>query len=152
MSNDQGREYMNQRQAKKRALEIVNSTDIFVLSTVDGRGRPQSRFMGAKLVERGMTIYMETYADSAKVKQIRKKPNAQLLFPTKDYSEVVTLSGKASIEDSMALKKRIWAKNPASKDYFSGFDDPRLALIKFQPEELKYIGPEAGMEVLEMKL
>lgn len=143
---------MNQRQAKKRALEVISSVDVFVFSTVDGRNRPQSRVMGAKLVERGTTIYMETYADSNKVKQIKKKPRAQLLFPTKTYSEVATLSGKASLENSMAIKKKMWQKNPASKDYFSGYDDPRLAVIKFQADELKYIGPETGMEIIKMKV
>jgi general stress protein 26 len=143
---------MNKRQARKRALEIVNAADIFILSTVDARNRPQSRVMGAKVVGPRMTVYLETYANSAKVKQIKKKPRAQLLFPTKDYSEVVTLSGKASIDDSVDIKKKMWQQNPASKDYFSGYDDPRLALIKFQPDELKYIGPEAGMEIIEIKL
>jgi general stress protein 26 len=143
---------MNQRQAKKRALEIVNAAEVFILSTVDARNRPQSRVMGAKLLGRGLTLYMETYADSAKVKQIKRKPQAQALFPTQDYSEVVTLSGKASLDDSLAVRKKMWEENPASKDYFSNYDDPRLAIIKFEPDELKYIGPDAGMEVIEVKL
>lgn len=143
---------MNQREAKKRTLAIMNAAEVFIFSTVDARNRPQSRVMGAKLIGKGMTLYMETYADSAKVKQIKKHSRAQLLFPTPDYSEVVTLSGKASLEDSEAIRKRMWKENPASKDYFSSYDDPRLAIIKFEPDELKYIGPEAGMEVIEMKL
>ena len=143
---------MNQKQAKKRALEIVNSSDVFVLSTVDARNRPQSRVIGSRLVDRGLTVFMETYVDSNKVKQIKKKPSVQLLFPTKDYSEVVTLSGKATIEESMAVKKRVWEKNPSSSKYFSGYNDPRLGVIKFKPESLTYIGLEAGMDVIEIKL
>lgn len=143
---------MNQKQAKKRALEIVNSSDVFVLSTVDARNRPQSRVIGSKLVDRGMTVYMETYIDSNKVKQLKKKPSAQLLFPTRDYTEVVTLTGKATIEESMEVKKRVWEKNLSSSKYFSGYDDPRLGVVKFKPESLTYIGPQAGMDVIEVKL
>jgi general stress protein 26 len=143
---------MNQRQAKKRALEIINSADVFVFSTVDAQNRPQSRLMGAKLVERGTVVFMETYADSSKVKQIKKNPRAQLLFPTKNYSEVVTVSGKASLEDSVALRKKMWQENPASKDYFSSYNDPNLAIIKFQPDKMTYIGPETGTAIFEVKL
>jgi general stress protein 26 len=108
--------------------------------------------MGAKLVDKGMTIYMETYARSRKVKQIEKNPRIQLLFATKDYSEVVTLSGKASMDKSMAIRKRIWRENPASAEYFSGYDDPALGLIRFKPERLEYYGPSTGLDIIEIKL
>ncbi len=143
---------MNQREAKKRARKIVNAAEVFVLSTVDGRNRPQSRFMGAKLVDKGMTIYMETYARSRKVRQIKKNPRVQLLFATKNYSEVVTLSGKASMDKSVDVRKRIWKENPASAEYFSGYDDPALGLIKFKPERLEYYGPSTGLDIIEIKL
>lgn len=143
---------MNQRETKKRARKIVNSSEVFVLSTVDGRNRPQSRFMGAKLVDKGMTIYMETYARSRKIRQIEKNPRIQLLFATKDYSEVVTLSGKASMDKSMTVRKRIWKENPASAEYFSGYDDPALGLIRFKPELLEYYGPSTELDRVEIKL
>lgn len=143
---------MNQREAKKRAREIVNSAEVFVLSTVDGRGRPQSRFMGAKLVDKGITIYMETYARSRKVRQIEKNPRVQLLFATKNYSEIVTLSGKAAMDKSMSVRKRIWRENPNSVKYFSGYDDPALGLIRFKPARLEYYGPSTGLDIIEVKL
>lgn len=143
---------MNKREAMKRAREIISSADVFVLSTVDARNQPQSRLMGAKLVDKGLTIFMETYADSRKVKQIKKNPRAQLLFATNDNSEVVTLSGKASMDSSMNVRKRIWRENPASADYFSGYDDPALGLIKFKPQRLEYFGPDTGLERIEVKL
>lgn len=141
---------MNKREARKRAREIIDSCSVFVLSTVDARNRPRSRFMGAKLIQPGMVIYMETFADSRKVKQIQKNPRTQLLFATDDYSEVVALEGKASMDRSIEVRKRIWKKNPASADYFTGYDDPALGLIKFKPEKLEYIGPSTGMDIIEV--
>jgi general stress protein 26 len=88
---------MDQKEAQKRSREIIDSAEAFVLSTVNGNS-PQSRVMGPKLIEEGMTIYMETYNDSRKVTQLKKNPRAQLLFISEDKSEVVTLSGKAAIE------------------------------------------------------
>ncbi|GAB4344246.1 MAG: hypothetical protein Kow0099_23490 [Candidatus Abyssubacteria bacterium] len=142
---------MNQREMKKRAREIIEAADAFVLSTVSGK-RPQSRVMGTKLVDKGLTIYMETYADSRKVKHLKKNSSAQLLFMSKDKSEVVTLSGKATLDDSVSLKKRIWAKNPASAKYFSGYEDPRLAIIRFTPETLEYVGPQTNTDIIKVKL
>lgn len=143
---------MNQRQAKKRAQEIIESTDVFVLSTVDGRNRPQSRYMGVKLVAKGMAIYMETYKRSRKVKQIERNPRAQLLFSTSDYSEVVTVAGKASMDESVGIRKKIWKANPVSADYFTGYDDPNMGLIRFKPETLEYFGPATGLEHIQVKL
>lgn len=143
---------MNQKQAKKRAKKIIEASRVFVLSTVDGRNRPQSRYMGAKLVGSGMTIYMETYKRSRKTRQIAKNPRAQLLFSTPDYSEVVTVSGKASMDRSVEMRKKIWNENPASADYFRDYDDPNLGLIKFESEMLEYYGPQTGLESIQINL
>ncbi len=142
---------MDQKEAQKRSREIIDSAEAFVLSTVNGNS-PQSRVMGPKLIEEGMTIYMETYNDSRKVTQIKRNPRAQLLFMSEDKSEVVTLSGKATMDDSMSLKKRIWQEHPSSADYFTGCDDPRLGLIRFEPDKLEYIGPQTDTQAIEVTL
>jgi len=148
----EGENAMDQKEAKKRAFDLVKSCDVFVLSTVDGGNRPHSRLMGTKLVEKDMTIYMEAHTDSKKMGQIEKNPRAQLLFAAKDYSEVVTLSGKATLDGSPSIRKRIWEENPQSARYFSRYDDPTLGIIRFEPHELAYYGPSTGTEIIEMKL
>lgn len=137
---------------KGRARELIDSCEVFVLATVDAENHPHSRWMAAKLVEDGMTIYMETNVNARKVQEIGENPNIELLFASKDYTEVLRLSGRAVMDGTPEMRKRIWDQNPESAKYFLSHDDSQLGIIKFEPERLSYCGPSTGTKFIEVEL
>ena len=88
---------MRKSEIKKAVWRTVRSAKVFVYSTVDARGNPQSRHMGGLMVKGGV-IYMATASGARKVRQIKRNPRSQLLFAAKDYRKVVTISGKSVVE------------------------------------------------------
>ncbi len=128
---------MDKNKIKEKAKELIKASQIFVLSTSDGN-LPKSRFMGSLVEKEPFAYYMETYSSSNKVAQINKNPNAQLLFFRNDYSEIVTLTGKVTIVDSLKIKEFVFNSYPNSKKYFKSFEEREFTVIEFKAEEIDY--------------
>jgi len=131
---------MENEDLRDNIIRVIDSgKQIYILSTVDDENRPHSRYMGTiNVADDYSVIYMACKASSRKVAQIKSNPNAQLLFITPDYMEVVSLSGKASLEISDEIKQETWEKNPPMAGYFNTLQDPELAIIRFDPEFAEY--------------
>lgn len=128
---------MEKNKIKGKAKKLIRSSKAFVLSTVDGNF-PRSRFMGSLVNAGGFRYYMETFALSNKVAQIRKNPRAELLFFENDFSQVVNLLGKARIVDSVKIKERVFNSFPDSAKYFVSFRQKDFGVIEFKAERLEY--------------
>lgn len=128
---------MDKNKIKEKAKGVIKASQVFVFSTAEGN-LPKSRFMGSLVEKENFTYYMETYASSNKVSQIKKNPNSQLLFFRNDYSEIVTLTGKASLVDSPKVKEFVFNSYPNSKKYFKGFEDKEFVVIEFKAEAIDY--------------
>ena len=134
---------MEKEGLKKRVLDVIKSgKNAFIFSTVDENNCPQSRFMGAFMLEREFTIYLETSSSSRKMKQIKNNSGAQLVFFRPDYSEVAIVSGRAAIEESLEKKKEIWAHVPSCKDYYPAYDAPEFGVIRFETKKIEYLNPK----------
>ncbi len=129
---------MDKNKIKEKAKELIKASQIFVLSTAEGN-LPKSRFMGSLVEKEDFAYYMETYSSSNKVAQIKKNPNVQLLFFRNDYSEIVTLTGKAAIVDSLKIKEFVFNSYSNSKKYFKGFEDKGFAVIEFKAEAIDFL-------------
>ena len=125
---------------REHIIDVIEAgKQIFIFSTVDQEGRPHSRYMGTLNIHDDYSIfYLACKVSSNKLQQIKGNPNAQMLFITPDYMEVVTLSGKAYPEDSEEIKKETWEKNPAMAGYFTTAEDPEYAVIRFEAELAEY--------------
>jgi len=133
---------MTDDQIKKAIWQTVEKgKKVFVYSTVDVKGNPYSRYMGALMTKEGI-IYMATSSESRKMQQIKDHPRSELLFAAEGYKEIATISGESAIEKSMELKKQFWRANPACKDYFSSYDAPEFGLIAFRPSCGEYLNLE----------
>jgi len=122
---------------QKKAKEIIASSKIFILSTVDGEA-PCSRFMASLVDEGSFSYYMETFSSARKVSQIRRNPNAQPLFFKPDYSEVVTLIGQANSAVSIEVKEKVFGAVPDSTKYFKSFKDEGFGVIEFKTNAIEY--------------
>jgi len=122
----------------RRVIEL--GRQIFIFSTVDEEGRPHSRYMATLDNEEDYSVFfMGCKAMSNKVRHIAHNPNTQLLFAAPDFLQVASVSGKASVENSIEKKRELWEKFPVMAGYFSGPDDPDFVMIRFVPEYADYL-------------
>ena len=133
---------MTDEQIKKAIWQTVQEAQkAFVYTTVDRRGYPRGRYMGALMIKDPL-LYMASFSEARKMKQIKANPHSELIFATKDYKQVATLGGESRAEESLEAKKEFWEANPSCKDYFSGYDAPEFGLIAFSPRSAEYLDPQ----------
>jgi len=119
--------------AKAKILNLMSQKDrVFVLSSVDEEGRPQSRLMGAVRLGSGNVVHMATFSQARKVKQIEKNPNVQAICWAPDYSGVATVSGLATMEESLEVKQEFWEAVPVCARFFPGPEAPEFGLLRIQ--------------------
>ena len=146
---------MQESEIKARVLALFDQPHlVVVLSTVDDQGHPRSRFMGAVVPVEGVEFawYFETMRESRKVGQLGKRPHAQVLAARADYSEVAALSGRAALVDDDTVKKQGWDAVPASAEYFTGWDSPEFAVLRFDAESLEYLNLTVRLEPFAVNL
>lgn len=142
---------MDRQQIIQIARHLVESqSKAFVMATVSPEGKPHVFYMGAALLEEPFTLYMEAYADSAKMQHIRENPNVEIVLSEPDYSEVVTISGVASVDESPQKKRQLWESISASSRYFSSPEDPTFGVIKMVAKELKLQTMAQGPRKMEV--
>jgi len=116
----------------KAAQALIKAGMPFVLTTVDGKGQPQGRWMGGGVLDEPLTVWMATGVGSRKVDQLRANSAAQLVYADPQFSRVATISGVCEIVADIEPKRRLWEAMPAMSRYVSGPDDPTLGVIKFE--------------------
>lgn len=142
---------MESADAKAAILNLMNQKDqVFVLSSVDEQGRPQSRLMGAALLRPENVVYMATHSRARKVKQIEKNPNVQVVCWTSGYSGVATVSGLATMEPSPEARQEFWDAVPDCHTFFSGPDDPEFGLMRIQLTRGDYYARSEGDERVDV--
>ncbi|MFP4424947.1 MAG: pyridoxamine 5'-phosphate oxidase family protein [Alkalispirochaetaceae bacterium] len=129
---------------------ILEKSHVAVLSTVDGDGRPRSRWMTPAVVRgrRGF-LYTVSAPHFEKIEQIQKNSSVSWLLQTRALDEVLEVVGKAQIIDNPALKSEVleaigghlttfWRVNP---------DETELIVIETVIDELTYLEPMKGEKV-----
>ncbi|MFW6337419.1 MAG: pyridoxamine 5'-phosphate oxidase family protein [Alkalispirochaetaceae bacterium] len=129
---------------------ILEKSHVAVLSTVDGDGRPRSRWMTPAVVRgrRGF-LYTVSAPHFEKIEQIRRNSSVSWLLQTRALDEVLEVVGKARIIDNPALKSEVleaigghlttfWRVNP---------DETELIVIETVIDELTYLEPMKGEKV-----
>jgi general stress protein 26 len=134
------------------AKKLVRANRSFVLATVDEKGAPHVRWMGAAYMEEPFTLYLATAAASRKMGQIKSNPRSQLMFQNEDFSQVATLTGDSSVVVDGELKHRVWDAMPEAHAYFSGPDDPVFGVIKFECRRVEVTGLVEGMVPVSAEL
>jgi general stress protein 26 len=109
------------------------------LATVDG-DEPRVRPVTA-MVEDDMSIWVATFSNSRKVKQLGKNPNVCLAFvehPGGDKAAVVL--GRAVPETSPEQRRRVWKLSPSDLTaYFpDGPDSQAYCLLRIAPRQIEW--------------
>ena len=125
---------------KKKILKVIEGSKLASLATI-ANGRPWVRYVVAR--SEGLTIYICTFKDSRKVKQIKKNPKVHIIIGgSMENMEVpyVQIAACAKVRSDAGIRKRLWM--PFMKKYYTGVDDPQYVVIEAQPVLIEYMSTE----------
>ena len=141
---------MEEKEIKEACLNLVQTTDVMYLSTVDSDGFPHTRIMSnlrnkkeySDLVEifeqhkEDFLVYMVTSSSSVKMNQIRANPKVSvyLSFVSSVPSEFQCLMLSGEIEEVIdkQLKKQLW-QDGWKMHWQGGADDPEFTVLMLMP-------------------
>lgn len=96
---------MDQREFINKIDQILENSKTGILTTVDAKGRPYSRWMTPVVLKSvGPAVFAFSIPGAKKIEHIRKNPEVQWLIQTKDLREIVTINGRAEIVDNPSVK------------------------------------------------
>lgn len=122
---------MNQEEARKTALKILDESHVGVLSTIKD-DKPHSRYM--TFFNQDFTLYTATSKQTQKVDEIESNPNAHILlgYEGEGVGDVfLEIEGKTEEHDDRAILEDLW--NDHLKGWFTGPDDPDLLILSIKP-------------------
>lgn len=132
MKNDAPRDDADLR----KLAELIEDIEVAMLTTQAADGSLVSRpLQTLKLTAEGDLVFF-TAADSAKVDQITDDLDVNLAYANQDDKCYVSVRGRARIDRDPALIEELWS--PAQNVFFSGRDDPNLAVLRVRVRDAMY--------------
>jgi general stress protein 26 len=126
------------KQDTERLAKLMKKIDIAMLTTVGKGGLLASRPLSTQSATYdGERIWFFSEGDSPKVAEIRRQPNVNVAYASKDANTYLSVAGQARISRDRARIEQFW--NDALKAFFpNGKDDPNLVLIEVQINTIEY--------------
>lgn len=120
--------------AIEKIKELTGKANTCFFCTHIESGKPFStRPMALQEMDEEGNLWFLSANDSRKNQEINENPGVQLLFQGSDYSDFLMLYATATISDDKQKIKELW--KPILKVWFTeGEDDPRISVIKVEPE------------------
>jgi len=142
---------MNEKEAKRLSLELMESTEAVYLTTVDRDGFPQTRAMLNlrrkeqfprlcqlfKKYQEDFLIFFTTNTSSAKVNHMKENPKVSVYYCKPSEWRGLMLSGEIEIVTNMDIKKALW-QDGWEMYYPGGVTDPDYAILSLRPISAKY--------------
>jgi general stress protein 26 len=126
-------------------------SDMTVMLGLDGVDDGHARPMTAQLEgEEGGPIWFFTAKDNAIVQLLPKGDRAIATFASKGHDVFATIHGRISVDNDRATVDRLWNRYIAAW-YEGGKDDPKLALLRLDPERAE-IWADASSFIAGIKL
>lgn len=124
--------------ARKKIKEIQEKAGSCFFCTSIRTGKPfATRPMAVQELDEEGCFWFLSADDSKKNQELKADPSVQLLFQGSGYTDFLEIYGRASISKDKKKIKDLW--NPLFKTWFTeGIDDPRITVIKVEPESGYY--------------
>lgn len=114
-----------------KALKSDRTVMLGLEGVDDGHTRPMTAMIEG---DTGGPIWFFTATDNAMVQQLSKGHRAIAAFTAKDHDLFASVRGSLHRNDDPAVVDRLW--NPfIAAWYEGGKDDPKLALLRLDPEQ-----------------
>lgn len=111
------------------ALDSDRTVMLGLVGVEDGALRP----MAAQLEDDKSTIWFFTSTETALAQGLADSKRAVLAFASKGHDLFATIHGRLSRDADRATIDRLWNRYVAAW-FEGGKDDPKLALLRFEPE------------------
>lgn len=149
---EENRENLQGADAIKRIKDMAEAASTCFFCTHIHTGEPFStRPMAVLQVDDEGNLWFMSANDSKKNMELQDDIVVQLLFQGSTHTEFLNLYGTASISADKEKIKELW--NPMVKTWFTeGQDDPRISVIKVQPEKGYYWDTKHGKIVALLKI
>ena len=109
-------------------------SDMTVMLGVDGLEDGHTRPMTAQLEHEGHgPIWFFTSIDNVLVQQLAAPRRATAAFVAKDHDLFASIGGQLVGDTDRAVVERLW--NPFVAAWYEGKDDPKLALLRLDPDQ-----------------
>ena len=139
-------------EAAKRITEMVKQAKSCFFCTAEAKGQSMGvRPMSIQKADDNGTLWFLSASDSHKNAEIAKDGAVRLYFQGSAHADFLYLIGHASISEDKATIHELW--EPVLKTWFTeGEKDPRISVIKFEPEEGYYWDNKHGNAVAAVKM
>lgn len=108
------------------------SSDRTLMLGIDGAEDGHSRPMTALVEDDGGPIWFFVGTPNAIVDNLPKNHRAVAAFVSKGHELFASIHGNLSVDQDREVIDRLW--NPFIAAWFNGKDDPKLVLLRFDPE------------------
>ncbi len=149
---EENHEDLRGRQAIAKIKELVGKAQSCFFCTV--AASPEStgaRPMSVQEVDDEGNLWFLSADDSYKNADLARDPAVKLFFQGSAHSDFLMLSGAATVSRDKAKIKELW--EPIIKTWFTeGVDDPRITVIKVEPNDGYYWDTKHSMAVAGIKM
>lgn len=148
---EKNREDFFGREAVEKMQELVKkaNTCFFCTGMTTGKSFAARPMSVQKLDDQGNFWFLSA-VDSHKNAEIKQDRSVQLLFQGSQFSDFLSIYGKAEISTDRTMIEELW--EPLVKAWFTeGKDDPRITVIKVTPAEGYYWDTKHGRFVAFLK-
>lgn len=119
------------------------SSDRTLMLGIDGVEDGHSRPMTALVENDSSPIWFFAGKPNAVVDNLSRNRRAVAAFSSKGHDLFASIHGNLSIDSDRAVIDRLW--NPFIAAWFDGKDDPKLVLLRFDPEHAEVWLNESNM-------
>ncbi len=130
-----------------RVRRILIDAPFAVLSTVGEDSTPFTRWMSPIFATGDLKEFHALAAPrSRKIEHLRTNPRVTWVFSSPDFEDVVTIHGKAFVDEDPALRAEIWERMPEKQRSFILRNDENLqfAIIRTDVERVEHLRPREG--------
>jgi general stress protein 26 len=128
---------MDKENALQKGLELIKSSKIAMIGTLDDDGYPNIKAM-LNLVSDGMkTIWFSTNTSSKRVTQIKKNMKASVYFVDQDRFKGLLLVGEMEVANDEESRKKLWFEG-SERYYPLGISDPDYCVLRFTARKGNY--------------
>lgn len=106
------------------------------LATVDAEGKPHARVIGLNFIDDGK-LYYALATTKGMYTQIQHQPAVELAVSAPNFSKVIRVRGKAVLDGSMELKRKLFENSPALKGLYQSPENPIFAAMYIVPESVR---------------
>lgn len=142
---------MNNEALGNKIRAVMQRSHMAAVATVS-EGKPRVRYMMV-MPDKGFSLWTTSFAGARKIVEIHRNKQVCLTLggDEKDFGKpYITIYATAEICVDLPTKKRYW--NDMLKGYYTGPEDPNLAIIKIDPSSIEYMSPASrAPEVYELR-